>query len=147
VPHAEVVTTIHAPWTRVGRLYRDFTRWPDLFPATIRGVRLIRAEPNRTILEIDHREGPVINILTEVSADRVDLWESKRRYDGAFVNRFEPAPEGTRYTVSAEIALKGLARLLGPFLSRYIGRQTRRYVVEPLRRAAEEAAASSPGAA
>jgi hypothetical protein len=147
VPHAEASIIIRAPRALVAQLYRDYQSWPQLFPATIRGVRLVRAEADRTTLVIDHREGPVINILSEVSPNRVDLWESKRLYDGTFVNRFDPVPEGTRYTVSAEIVLKGLARLLDPFLSGYIRRQLTRYVLEPMRCAAEGTATSPTGAA
>ena len=153
MPNAEASVVVHAPPARVAALYRDFTRWPELFPATIRGVRLVRAEPGRTEVEVDHRrEGAVVNVLTEVSPERVDLWESKRLYDGTFVNRFDPAPEGARdtlYTVRADIALKGAARLLGPILAPYVRRQIRRYVLEPVRRAAEvaESAAGAEGGA
>ena len=137
MPHVEASVTIRAPQPQVAALYRDFAGWPQLFAATIRGVRLIRAEPARAILEIDHREGVVPNILTEVSPDRFDLWESKRLYDATFVNCFEAIPEGTRYSVSADIVLKGVTKVLGPLLRGYIRRQIYRYVLEPVRRAAE----------
>jgi hypothetical protein len=55
----------------------------------------------------------------------VDLWEAKRRY------------EGTRYTVEAELTLRGVAGLLGPFLGGFIRRRIVRYVLAPMRRAAE----------
>jgi hypothetical protein len=125
----------------VAALYLDFNHWPQLFPATIRGVRLVKSEPPRTTLEIDHREGLVPNVLMEVSPERVDLWESKRLYNATFINRFEPVPDGTRYTVSADIALKGAARVLGPLIRGYIRRQIHRYVLEPVCRAAEGNAA------
>lgn len=106
MPHAEVSIIIHAPQARVAQQYRDYQSWPQLFPATIRGVRLMRSEGGRTELEIDHREGKVLNVMTEVSPERVNLWEVKRRYEGSFVNRFEAVPEGTRYTIVADIKLK-----------------------------------------
>jgi hypothetical protein len=48
------------------QLYRDYTPWPRSFPATIRGVRLIRSDGVRTKVEGDHREGRVPNVMTEV---------------------------------------------------------------------------------
>ena len=144
---AEASIIIRAPWTRVAELYRDYQGWPRLFPATIRSVHLIASEGGRTKLEIDHREGKVPNVLLEVSPHRVDLWEAKRRYQGSFVNRFEAVPEGTRYSVSADIKLKGLARLLEPLLGPYIRRQMIRYVLIPMRVAAETTPAPGAGAA
>ena len=137
MPHAEASIVIHAPRERVAELYRDYRRWPRLFSATIRSVRLVRSEGARTELEIDHREGTVPNVMTVVGPDRVDLWEAKRRYEGSFVNRFEVVPEGTRYTVVADIRLTGVARLLGPVLGGYIRRQIVRYILAPMRAAAE----------
>lgn len=86
MPQAEASIVIHAPRERVAELYRDYRRWPRLFSATIRSVRLVRSEGARTELEIDHREGKVPNVMTVVGPDRVDLWEAKRRYEGSFVN-------------------------------------------------------------
>lgn len=147
MPEAEASIIIRAPQTHVAQLYRDYERWPQLFPATIRGVRLIRSEGAKTELEINHREGRIPNVMTEVGPDRVDLWEAKRRYEGNFVNRFEVVPEGTRYTVEADIKLKGAAKLLGPLLGVYIRRQILRYVLAPMRVAAETSQAPRPGAA
>jgi len=138
--HEEVEILIHAPPARVADLYRDFSGWPRLFPATIRGVRLVRRDQQRVTVEVDHREGKVVNVLSDLSPDRVALWESKRRYDATFINSFEPAPAGTRYHVTADVELKRPVRWLAPFLHHYIRRQIRRYVLEPMRQAAEQAA-------
>jgi hypothetical protein len=131
----------------VAQLYREYQSWPQLFSATVRGVRPVRSEGGRTELEIDHREGKVPNVMTEVSPERVDLWEAKRRYEGSFVNRFEAVPEGTRYSVEADIKLKGAAKLLGPLLGGYIRRQMIRYVLAPMCIAAETNHGPPPGAA
>jgi hypothetical protein len=142
MPDVEVSIVIRAPWPRVAGLYRDWQGWPRLFPETIRGVRLVRSAPGWTELEIDHREGMVPNILTEVAPNRVDLWESKRLYDATFTNRFEPNGDDSRYVLVAEVRLKGAARMaavLGPLLGGYIRYQMRRFVLEPMRRAAEAA--------
>ena len=146
MPHSKASLFIRAPWERVAQLYRDYHRWPALFPATIRAVHLVRAEGERTELEIDHREGKVPNVMTDVSPNRIDLWEAKRRYDGSFINRFEEVAAGTRFTVEAEIRLKGMARLLAPFLTRYITRQIVRYVLLPMRQAAESHPRARPEA-
>lgn len=114
MPHASASMVIQAQPERVMQLYRDYTQWPRVFPATIRGVRLIRSDGVRTEVEVDHREGLVPNVMTVVAPNRIDLGESKRRYDARFENRFDPIPEGTRYTVSADVRLKGAARLLAP---------------------------------
>lgn len=147
MPRAQASIIIRAPWTRVAELYRDYQGWPRLFPATIRSVRLVRHEGKRIELEIEHREGMVPNVLTEISPHRVALWEAKRRYEGTFVNGFEEVPQGTRYSVTANIALKGPAKLLGPVLGGYIQRQIIRYVLEPMRVAAESKQAPSLGPA
>ncbi len=144
MPQAEASIIIRAPQAQVAGLYRDYRNWPRLFPATIREVRLVKAEPPRTVLEIVHREGVVPNIMTEVTPERIDLWEAKRLFDGTFINRFESIPEGTRYTVSANIMLKKALKVLGPFLGWYIRRQIIRYVLEPMRQAAEQTDITMP---
>jgi len=135
--HASVSAVIQAPPERVMQLYRDYTQWPRLFPATIRGVRLIQSDGVRTEVEVDHREGLVPNVMTEVAPNRIDLWEDRRRYEARFENRFDPVPEGTRYTVSADVRLKGAARLLAPIAGPVIRRRIREYVLAPMRRMAE----------
>lgn len=137
MPYVRNSIIIHAPQARVAQLYQDYSNWSQLFPATIRNVRLVKAEGNRTELEIDHREGQVPNIMTIISANRIDLWESKYGYDANFVNLFEEIPEGTRYTVLADIRLKGITKLLSPLLKGYIQRQIMQYVLMPMKTAAE----------
>jgi hypothetical protein len=41
-------------------------------------VLLVREEPGKKVLEIDHKEGRVINILTIVCPEEVDLRSSRR---------------------------------------------------------------------
>ena len=134
--HVETSTMIQAPRTRVVDIYQDYSNWPNLFP-TIKGVRLVREEPGRKVLEIDHREGRVINILTLVSQEEVELEEFKRKYDGKFVNRFEAVPGGTRFTVAADISLKGGYKVLAPFLGWYIRKQITAFVLDPVKKSAE----------
>ena len=141
--HVETSTTIQAPKTRVVEIYNDYRNWPNLFP-TIKAVRLVREEPGRKILEIDHKEGRVINILTLVSPEEMQLEEFKKKYDGKFTNRFEAVSGGTRFTVVADISLKGFYKLLAPFLDGYIRKQITIFVLDPVKKAAEGQQRSSP---
>lgn len=79
----------------------------------------------------------MVNILTAVSAEEIRLEEFKKRYDAVFLNRFEAVPEGTRYTLVGDISLKGLYRLLAPFLKGYIRKQMSKWVLEPVKTRAE----------
>jgi hypothetical protein len=97
---------VNAPADRVRALYRDPDNWARLFPATIRGARVVRREGNATVVEVDHVEGKVVNILRDISSTRIELVEFKRRYDATFVNEFIPEGEGMRYTLTASVRLK-----------------------------------------
>ena len=137
VLHVEASTTIKAPRTNVVEIYEDYRNWPNLFP-TIKAVRLVREDPRSKVLEIDHIEGRVINILTIVSPQEVVLEEFKKKYDGKFVNRFEAVPDGTRFTVAADISLKGFYKQLAPFLHDYIRKQITVFVLNPVKKLAED---------
>jgi Polyketide cyclase / dehydrase and lipid transport len=132
----EVSTMVKAPRQTVLDVYADYSSWPRLFP-TISGVRLLRREGAKLVLELDHVEGTVINKLLVRRPDQLDLWEEKRRYDAWFHNRFETVPGGTRFTVRGDIHLKGWLRPLQPFLGGYIRRQIKRLQLEPVRGEAE----------
>ena len=131
-----VSALVRAPRDALSLLYADFRQWGDLFP-TISAVRLIRRAGPRLVLEVDHVEGVVINELEIRSSGEIDLWERKRRYDALFENRFEVVADGTLFTVTGHIELKGWARLLRPFLGGYVRAQMRRYQLDPIKRAAE----------
>src|SRR5215510_6823169 len=134
---AVVSEHMNAPADRVQALYRDPNNWARLFPATIRGARVVRGEGDKTVVEVDHVEGKVVNILHDVSSTRIDLVEFKRRYDATFVNEFIPEGEGMRYTLTASVRLKWPYRLAAPFVKPLVLASMRRYVVEPLKAAAE----------
>jgi Polyketide cyclase / dehydrase and lipid transport len=134
--HIETSITIRTPQPTVAAIYRNYDDWPRVFP-TIKAVRLIREEAGKQILEIDHQEGRVVNILTDVSPEQIELKEWKKRYDATFVNRFEAIPEGTRFTLAADISLKGVYKLLAPFMHGYIRQQMTTLVLDPIRRVAE----------
>jgi len=126
---------ICAPSQKVAAAYRDFRNWPRIFRATVRGVRLLREQSGKQIIEVDHRsDGRVVNVLHATAANAIGLDEFKRRYDGRFENRFDPVAEGTRYTVSADIRPKGAWKLLlGPCLRGLVRRRITRHVLEPLK--------------
>jgi hypothetical protein len=135
--HAVVGAHVNAPADRVRALYEDAERWDRLFPATIRGARIVRREGDTTEVEVDHVEGKVRNVLRRVSATRVDLREWKRRYEATFTNEFVPEPGGTRFTVAAAVRLRWPYRVLEPLVTPLVRARMRRYVVEPLKAAAE----------
>jgi hypothetical protein len=129
---------IHASPERVSALYRDYEGWPRLFPATIRATRLIRQNDTTKAIEVDHATaGPVLNLLTEVSPDEIRLEEFKPHYEARFTNRFEPDADGTRYTVFADVQLKGALRLLGPIARSIVRRRLAKFVLRPIKAMAE----------
>ena len=134
---AVVSEHVNAPADRVRALYQNPDNWPRLFPATIRSARVVRREGDTTVVEVDHVEGKVMNILRDISITRIDLVEFKRRYDASFVNEFIPEGEGMRYRLTASVRLKWPYRLTGPFVKPLVVARMRRYVVEPLKVAAE----------
>ena len=136
--HVDAAMTINAPRERLMTLYLDYAHWSRLFPATIRGVRLLRCGGSETTVEVDHRTaGHVVNIIRRRSENEVELEEFKPKYDATFVNRFDAVAGGTRYAVSADIRLRVPYALLAPFLRGYVRRSVRRYVLEPMRVYAE----------
>jgi hypothetical protein len=139
----DTATMIKAPKETVAEVYADYTGWPRVFPA-ISGVRLLRREGPTQILEIGHREGTVINEMTVRSPDEIDLREVKHRYNARFANRFETVAGGTRFAVSGEIHVKGIAKLLQPFLRGYVRRQMQRWQLQPVKSAAETRARNAP---
>jgi Polyketide cyclase / dehydrase and lipid transport len=136
VLHVEASTTVRAPKETVSEVYADYRNWPRLFP-TISGVRLLRREGAKLVLEVDHVEGKVRNELLVRPPDTLDLWEEKRRYDARFRNRFETIAGGTRFTVGGDLHLKGWARLLRPLLRGYVRRQMERLQLQPVKAEAE----------
>jgi hypothetical protein len=129
-------TLVSAPKATVSDVYSDYPNWPRLFP-TINGVRLLRREGAKLILEIDHIEGTVVNELLILSADEISLSEVHRRFDALFRSRFDVIPGGTRFTVSGEFDLKGFAKLLKPFLRGYARNRMQRLQLQPVKAEAE----------
>jgi hypothetical protein len=135
--NAVVSVHVNAAADHVRALYRDPDNWAHLFPATIHGARVVRVEGDRMVVEVDHVEGKVVNILRDISSTRIELIEFKRRYDATFVNEFISEGEGMRYRLTASVRLKWPYRLAAPFAKPLVLRRMRRYVVEPLKVAAE----------
>jgi hypothetical protein len=136
--HTVVSKEINAPPERVAALYVAYEGWPQLFPATIRGVRLLADGGQRKTIEVDHAtEGKVINIMIAVSPREIQLEEFKQRFDARFTNRFEAAGQGTRYSIVADVQLKGAARVLGPLVTPIVRARLNRFVLEPMRAALE----------
>ena len=130
--------TVRAAPEKLASLYLDYPGWPRLYPATIAGVELLRERPGEITVEVDHRtEGRVVNVIRPRSPTVIALDELKARFAATFVNRFDASPAGTQYTVEAEIRFRGLYALLGPALAGIARKRIRRFVLEPMRVAAE----------
>jgi hypothetical protein len=139
VVHTIAARVIQAPPERVMDLYLDYPSWPRLFPRTIRGVQLLGEEGGRVRLEVDHVfEGKVLNVMTVISSNEIRLDEWKPRYEATFMNRFEAHPKGTRYSVFAEIALKGALWLLTPLAAPVVRSRLSRFVLRPVKAFAEK---------
>jgi hypothetical protein len=134
---ATVTEHVNAPADRVRGLYKDPRNWARLFPATIRAARVVRSDGNETVVEVDHLEGKVVNVLRSISPTRIDLDEFKRRFDATFTNDFVPEGDGMRYTLTASVRLKWPYRIAAPLLRPLVRSRMRRFVVEPLKAAAE----------
>src|SRR5215831_5301585 len=52
----------------------------------------------------------LINIMMVLSPREIRLEEFRRRFDARFINRFEAVGQGTRYSIVADVQLKGMAR-------------------------------------
>lgn len=123
-------------------LYADPHNWAAVFSKTIRAAHVLRREAEATIVEVDHAEGRATNILRDVSPTRIELREFTRRYDATFVNDFISEDAGMRFALTASVLLKWPYRLAEPLLKPLVLKKMRRYVVEPLKRAAEDRPAS-----
>lgn len=127
---------LNARANEVRALYADPHNWATVFSNTIRAAHVLRHEADMTVVEVEHVEGRVTNILRDVSPTRIELREFKRRYDAIFLNDFTPDGDGMRFTLTALVLVKWPYRLVEPLLKPLVLRNMRRYVVEPLKRAA-----------
>jgi hypothetical protein len=143
--HASASVLIRAPRESVFGLYAGWQNWPRIFWKTIRGVRLLSAEGSAREIEVAHVEGRVPNRLQILSRELIVLEERKRRFNARFENRFESVAGGTRYVVTADVTLLGSLRWLRLIARPIVVSRIRRFVLEPMRVAAE-ADALNPGA-
>ena len=134
---------IAGPPRHVAALYRDVEKWGQTFPATIERARVIDSGENWQQIEVRHKlEGYVPNMLIFLSDTEIGLEESKKKYNSSFLNEFKTAANGTtHYVITSFVSLKGIYKVLKPFLQNYVRRQSllqmRRYVLEPLKTAVE----------
>jgi hypothetical protein len=137
VIHAVVTAHVNASADFVRTLFEDPENWAKLFPATIRGAHVVRRDQHRAVVKVSHIEGKVVNILQFISPARIDLTEFKRRYTATFTNEFIPDGEGMCYRITGIICLRWPYKLLSPFLKPIVAARKRRFIVDPLKGAAE----------
>lgn len=135
--HTSAALIVRAPRDRVFALYARWQDWPRIFARTIRDVQLIRQEGPVVVLDVDHVEGHVPNVMSLAAPDLIVLEERKRRFTARFENRFEDRGAQTRYVVTADVVLSGWRRWLRFLAKPIIRARIRRFVLEPIQRAAE----------
>lgn len=141
---------IAAPPDRVAAVYCNVGKWSEIFPATIEHAKIIETGDNWKEIKVAHKhEGRVPNTLIFLSDTEIGLEESKKIFNASFLNSFEPATGGgTHYVITAYISLKGVYKVLKPFLKGYVRRQALKqmssYVLGPLKTAAEKERSSVP---
>jgi hypothetical protein len=136
--HVEASIDIVSPQPLVMGLYMDYDNWHELFPLTIRSARCVKEENGVFIIEVDHKkEGFVMNILTVLSNEEIQLEEFKPNYNATFINRFQPIAMGTRYTISANISLKGIYKIAAPFIKNVVKNRIMELVLKPMKKLSE----------
>jgi hypothetical protein len=124
----------------VRQIYLDYTNWHKLFPATIQAARLIKMEQGVLTIEVLHRiEGKVINILTVLPNGKIKLEEFKPKYNAIFINQFTPVSGSTRYSVTANISLKGIYKIVAFFIRGIIRNRIMKFVLVPVKEISEKA--------
>lgn len=137
--HVKLSVMINAPQQTIMKIYRDFTNWHKLFPATIKGAYLVKEENGVQTVEVNHKKaGKVINVLRFLSVNEIELEEFKNRYNAIFLNRFKAIPGGTVYTIEATIFLKRIYKIAAPFIKGLIRNRINKYVLMPIKKFAEK---------
>ena len=72
-----------------------------------------------------------------ISPARIDLTEFKRRYTATFTNEFIPDGEGMCYRITGIICLRWPYKLMSLLLKPIVVARMRRFIVDPLKGAAE----------
>ena len=138
--HVESSINIDAPPSLVMGRYMDYDNWHKLFPLTIRATRYIKEQNGVLTVEVDHKKaGFVINILTVLSNEEIKLEEFKPKYNAIFINRFQPTAEGTRYTIVANVSLKGIYKIATPFIKSIVKNRIMKFALEPMKKKSENA--------
>jgi len=132
--HIKVSITIRAAQFELIDRYLDYNNWHRLFPLTIKGTKLLKKQNRILVIEVDHKKaGPLINILTILSDNEIQLEEFKPIYNATFINRFDAIEDGTKFTVNACISLKGVYRIAAPFVKGLIKNRIAKFVLEPMK--------------
>ena len=61
--HATVSEHVNAPADDVRALYENPDNWASVFAGTIRSARVVRREVDAVVVDVDHGEGHVTNML------------------------------------------------------------------------------------
>ena len=80
----------------------------------------------------------MLNLVRRRSPTQIDLEEFKPHYHATFSNVFQPGARGTLYTLTAHVRLNGPYRVLAPLVKPFVVSRMRRFVLEPMKTAAEQ---------
>jgi len=132
--HAETSTFIRAdPW-KVSGVFSDYLKWPEIFTLTVRDVRLLRRDRKELAIEVDHKEGRVLDVLRILSPAEIEIGERRKKYEARFVYHFEPNRGGTMFRIIAEVKRKKRFAPLRPLLKSALKHRLKRYVAKPLKK-------------
>lgn len=130
----ELSVNINVAPTTVMGVYLDYGNWHKLFPLTIRSVKYIREENGVLTVKVDHKKGgSIINMLKVLNNEEIKLEEFKPKYNATFINRFQKIPDGTQYTIIANVSFKSFYKLIGPFLKSIVEKRIRKFVLDPMK--------------
>lgn len=136
--HTEVSEVIGAPREKVFAISTKSEIWPKIYPH-IKSVRRLREQYGEISLELDSVRGGLITLVQRKRAPEKVVEDMKNhKVRGKSSYTFESLPEGTRVTLSFDLEMIGLYKLLAPFAKGYIKKQLMALVLSPLKKAAEE---------
>jgi uncharacterized membrane protein len=136
--YVEVSDIIRAPREKVFSLGTDFASWPKIYPH-IKSVRVLRYAHGEILLELESSVGGRLAVAQRTRPSEKIVEDMKgAQMRGKTIYTFEALPQGTRVTLEFDARLKGLYKILGPFVKAHIRKRLMKQVIGPMKRAAED---------
>ena len=74
--HATISEHVNAPADDVRALYENPDNWASVFAGTIRSARVVRPKADAVVVDVDHGEGHVTNMLRRCHRQRSSVLNS-----------------------------------------------------------------------